>query len=300
MPSTAAKPRRRAQVPETVRQVRPRGAAHGAVGPGELQGAPAPLDGAGAVEPAEVVHRALQGDRRGHLVIAPAESRTALLPRALVHLLRRVRVVARHRHRAQHAVAQRARGEGAQLLGERRGRHGVAGLQHPGQRDEQPPAALLAVRAQPTGRHEVSRGARPLLPRRRPVGEPREVVGERGVERGGGRDPVVQHRDLVVDEPGGGEVQRRAPGRAERVVQGGADERVGERQRPGVARGVRDQQAAAHGLVDGLHRLGDPADGRRERQRRPDAQHGRGVEQVAGLGPAGGVAVADQPAERAR
>ena len=132
------------------------------------------------------------------------------------------------------------------------------------------------------------------------MGEPREVVGERGVEPGGGRDPVVQHRDLVVDEPGGGEVQRRAPGRAECVVQGGPDERVGERQRPGVARGVRDQQAAPHGLVDGLHRLGDPADGRRERQCRPDAQHGRGVEQVAGLGPAGGVAVADQAAERAR
>ena len=247
-----------------------------------------------------MVDGALQRDRRGHVAVAARSNTAALLPRAVVHLLGPGRIVAGHGQGAQQAVAQRPGGQGAQLVGERGGTRRVAGLQHPAQRDEQPAAALVAIGTQAGGLDEVAGGALPLLAGGRPAGERLEVVGERTVQGRRRGDPVVQHRDLTLDQRGGGEVQRPAPGRPEGVVDGGAHQRVREGQRPRVRRGLRDQQAAGHGLVDGLHRFADLADARRERQRRAHPQDGGGVDEPAGVVGTRRVAVADQQAERPR
>ena len=152
-----------------------------------------------------MVDGALQRDRRGHLIVAARSTTAALLPRAVVHLLGPDRIVAGHGERAEHAVAQRPGGQGTQLVGERGRTRRVAGLQHPAQRDEQPAAALVAI-GTPGGR--TRRGRRVALCDCWPAAARRATPrGRRRAHCPGPapRRPGTEHRDLTLDELGGGE-----------------------------------------------------------------------------------------------
>ena len=228
----------------------------------------------------------------------PAESRPESAPRCF-HALSYISSAASGSSRAianvPSTLSRSGLAEDAQLFGERRGSRGVAGLQHPGQRDEQPPAACSrSGHSRPDAtRCRVALG-HPAAPPH--GGEVREVVGERGVERGAAATRWCSTATLSSTSRAAARcsIVRRAgpsaPCRPSGPAGGAASVQV--------VRGVRDQETAPHGLVDRLHRLvtlptaasGSPA-------RTPSTA---AASSRRGLGLAGGVAVADQQPERTR
>ena len=201
---------------------------------------------------------------------------------------------------ADDAVAPRTLREAGDLAGVSTRLRRVAGGQHPVDGAQQPLLALGAAGAEAGGGdHRHGRRLHALaggLALREPL-EPLRQVGVRARCRGG---EMPQRRALVLDQVGGERVQVGAPARADLVIDGCGDERMGERRRRDRRRVDPAQQARVARLLERVERLLDPAQRRGDRERRAWPEHRHRLQQPRGVLRAGLDAPPDDRRERAR
>ena len=191
----------------------------------------------------------------------------AALPRLGEQLAGLLDAAVERRQLADDAVAARALREAGHFAGVGARLRGVAGGEHPVDGAQQPLLALRAAGAEAGGGHHRHGGRLHALAgglALRELLEPVRQVCVRARCRGG---EMPQRRALVLDQVGGERVQVGAPARPDLVIDGGGDERMGER-RGRDGRGVDPaQQARVARLLERVERLLDPAQRGGDRER---------------------------------
>jgi hypothetical protein len=182
----------------------------------------------------------------------------------------------------------------------RAGLRGVARREHPVHGPQEPLLALGPRGAEPGGGHHGHGRRFHALPGRLAIRLALEPLRQLGVGPGRRRREMPERRALVLHQLGGEGVQVGAPARADLVVDGGRDERVGEG-------GCRDrrrvdpaEEAGVARLLERVERLLDAAQRSGDRERRAGAEDRHRLEQARGVVGARLDAPADDRRERAR